>query len=30
VQYEVAKRWDGKMPQVAGGNAPLLSLPLSH
>lgn len=29
VQYEVAKRWDGKMPQVAGGNAPLLSLPLA-
>ena len=30
VQYEYAKRWDGKMPQVAGGNAPLLSLPLAH
>lgn len=30
VQYEFAKRWDGKMPQVSGGGAPLLSLPLSQ
>ena len=26
VQYEMAKRWDGKMPQVAGGAMPLLQL----
>lgn len=27
VQYEMAKRWDGKMPQVSGGGVPLLQLP---
>src|SRR5689334_21827045 len=26
VQYEMAKRWDGKMPQVSGGAMPLLQL----
>lgn len=26
VQYEMAKRWDGKMPQVAGSATPLLQL----
>ena len=26
VQYEMAKRWDGKMPQVSGGAVPLLQL----
>jgi regulator of protease activity HflC (stomatin/prohibitin superfamily) len=26
VQYEMAKKWDGKMPQVAGGAMPLLQL----
>ncbi|GAC1651463.1 MAG: prohibitin family protein [Gemmatimonadaceae bacterium] len=28
VQYELAKRWDGKMPQVSGGAMPLLQLPV--
>lgn len=27
VQYEMAKRWDGKMPQVTGGAMPMLQLP---
>ena len=27
VQYEMAKRWDGKMPQVSGGAIPMLQLP---
>ena len=27
VQYETAKRWDGKMPQVAGGAMPMIQLP---
>jgi regulator of protease activity HflC (stomatin/prohibitin superfamily) len=27
VQYEMTKRWDGKMPQVTGGATPLLQLP---
>ena len=27
VQYELAKRWDGKMPQVSGGAMPLLQMP---
>lgn len=27
VQYEMAKRWDGKMPQVTGGAMPLLQMP---
>jgi regulator of protease activity HflC (stomatin/prohibitin superfamily) len=27
VQYEMAKRWNGQMPQVAGGATPLISLP---
>ena len=26
VQYEMAKRWDGKMPQVSGSSMPLLQL----
>jgi regulator of protease activity HflC (stomatin/prohibitin superfamily) len=26
VQYEMAKKWDGKMPQVSGGAMPLLQL----
>ncbi|CAA9524848.1 MAG: hypothetical protein AVDCRST_MAG79-436 [uncultured Thermoleophilia bacterium] len=28
VQYEMAKRWDGKMPQVSGGAMPLMQLPM--
>jgi regulator of protease activity HflC (stomatin/prohibitin superfamily) len=28
VQYEMAKKWNGQMPQVAGGATPLLQLPL--
>ncbi|MBV9773889.1 MAG: hypothetical protein JO040_08060 [Gemmatimonadetes bacterium] len=27
VQYEAAKRWDGKMPQVTGGSTPMIQLP---
>lgn len=27
VQYELAKRWDGKMPMVSGGATPLIQLP---
>lgn len=27
VQYEMAKRWNGQMPQVTGGGMPLLQLP---
>lgn len=27
VQYEMSKRWDGKMPMVSGGAMPLLQLP---
>ena len=27
VQYEMAKRWDGKMPQVSGSAIPMLQLP---
>jgi regulator of protease activity HflC (stomatin/prohibitin superfamily) len=27
VQYEMAKRWNGQMPQVTGGATPLLQLP---
>jgi regulator of protease activity HflC (stomatin/prohibitin superfamily) len=27
VQYEMAKRWDGKMPQVAGSAMPMIQLP---
>ncbi|HVE80304.1 MAG TPA: prohibitin family protein [Gemmatimonadaceae bacterium] len=27
VQYEMAKRWNGQMPQVSGGAMPLLQLP---
>jgi len=26
VQYEMAKKWDGKMPQVSGGAIPMLNL----
>lgn len=27
VQYEMAKKWDGKLPQVTGGTVPMLQLP---
>ena len=27
VQYDMAKRWDGKMPTVTSGAMPLLQLP---
>ena len=27
VQYELAKKWNGSMPQVTGGATPLLQLP---
>ena len=27
VQYEMAKRWNGQMPQVAGGAVPMIQLP---
>jgi regulator of protease activity HflC (stomatin/prohibitin superfamily) len=27
VQYEMAKKWDGKMPQVTGSTIPMLQLP---
>lgn len=27
VQYEMAKKWDGKLPQVTSGAVPMLSLP---
>lgn len=27
VQYEITKRWDGKLPQVSGGATPLIQLP---
>ncbi|HET9984556.1 MAG TPA: prohibitin family protein [Longimicrobiales bacterium] len=27
VQYEITKRWDGKLPQVSGGGTPLIQLP---
>ena len=27
VQYEMTKRWDGKMPQVSGSAIPMLQLP---
>ena len=27
VQYEMAKRWDGKMPTVSGGAMPMIQLP---
>ena len=27
VQYEAAKRWDGKMPMVSGGAMPMIQLP---
>ena len=27
VQYELMKRWDGKLPQVSGGSTPLIQLP---
>jgi hypothetical protein len=26
VQYEMAKKWDGKMPQVSGSAIPMLQL----
>lgn len=28
VQYEMAKKWNGQMPQVSGGATPLLQLPM--
>jgi regulator of protease activity HflC (stomatin/prohibitin superfamily) len=28
VQYELAKKWDGKLPQVSGGGTPLIQLPM--
>jgi regulator of protease activity HflC (stomatin/prohibitin superfamily) len=27
VQYELAKKWNGQMPQVSGGAMPLLQMP---
>ncbi|MDB4917308.1 MAG: band 7 protein [Gemmatimonadetes bacterium] len=27
VQYEITKKWDGKLPQVSGGATPLIQLP---
>jgi regulator of protease activity HflC (stomatin/prohibitin superfamily) len=27
VQYELSKKWDGKLPQVSGGAVPLIQLP---
>ncbi|MDQ6635638.1 MAG: prohibitin family protein [Gemmatimonadota bacterium] len=27
VQYELTKKWDGKLPQVSGGGVPLIQLP---
>jgi regulator of protease activity HflC (stomatin/prohibitin superfamily) len=27
VQYEMAKRWNGQMPQVTGGAMPMIQLP---
>jgi regulator of protease activity HflC (stomatin/prohibitin superfamily) len=27
VQYEMMKRWDGKLPQVSGGGLPMIQLP---
>lgn len=27
VQYEVTKKWDGKLPQVSGGGTPFIQLP---
>ena len=29
VQYQIANKWDGKLPQVSGGGTPLISLPLA-
>ena len=29
VQYEIAKKWDGKLPTVSGGGTPLIQLPKS-
>jgi prohibitin 2 len=29
VQYELAKKWNGSMPQVTGGATPLLQLPMA-
>ena len=28
VQYELTKKWDGKLPQVSGGATPLIQLPM--
>ena len=30
VQYEIAKKWDGKLPQVQGGGTPLIQLPAAR
>jgi regulator of protease activity HflC (stomatin/prohibitin superfamily) len=30
VQYEMAKKWNGQMPQVSGGATPLIQLPLGR
>jgi len=27
VQYEMAKRWNGQMPQVSGSAMPMIQLP---
>jgi hypothetical protein len=27
VQYEMAKKWNGQMPQVSGGAVPMIQLP---
>ena len=27
VQYEMAKKWNGQMPQVSGGATPLIQMP---
>jgi regulator of protease activity HflC (stomatin/prohibitin superfamily) len=27
VQYEMMKRWDGKLPQVSSGGVPMIQLP---
>ena len=27
VQYEIAKKWDGKLPTYSGGGTPMIQLP---
>ena len=29
VQYQIANKWDGKLPQVSGGGTPLIQLPVA-